>query len=80
MYFVYILKSLNKNWYYVGSTEDTSRRLAEHNAGKTRSTKAYAPFKLVYKEVCTNKTEGRQRENSIKKNHALKSALLADIS
>ena len=48
MYFVYILQSQNwKNKFYVGITENLTRRLTEHNDLKYRSyTKLYAPWRL----------------------------------
>ncbi|MGB8319656.1 MAG: GIY-YIG nuclease family protein [Ignavibacteriaceae bacterium] len=42
MWFVYIIKSLNYNFIYIGSTNDLKRRLGEHNAGFSKST--YSDF------------------------------------
>ncbi len=39
MWYVYVLRSLTDNNLYVGSTNDISRRLSEHNSGKADSTK-----------------------------------------
>ncbi|KAA0242406.1 MAG: GIY-YIG nuclease family protein, partial [Chlorobiota bacterium] len=50
MFYVYILKSLKVDRYYIGHTKDLERRLTEHNSSKTRSTKAYVPWKIVYCE------------------------------
>jgi predicted GIY-YIG superfamily endonuclease len=50
MWHVYIIKSFNKNWYYVGSTNRLEKRIAEHNAKKVISTKYHAPLKLVFKK------------------------------
>ena len=52
--------------YYVGSTGDTSKRLAQHNAGKVRSTSARRPWVLVYKETFATSGEARRRELQIK--------------
>jgi len=79
MYYVYIIRSLAKNWHYVGSTSNIEKRLAEHNIGSTPSTKAYAPFELVHIEEFPNKTECRKRELKIKKNHALKKSLVPGL-
>jgi len=43
----YLVKSTKSNFIYVGYTNDLRRRFKEHNEKKL-STKAYAPFKLVY--------------------------------
>ena len=50
MIYVYAIKSLIKNYIYVGMSNDLERRLSEHNKGENRSTKAYKPFILIYKE------------------------------
>ena len=66
MYYVYILKSLIVDRYYIGHTSDLDKRLGEHNRGKTRSTKAYAPWKIVYTEEFGLKSEAFKREQEIK--------------
>ena len=50
MYNLYILYNKEKDFVYAGSTNDLERRLAEHHAGSSKSTKAYRPLKLVYFE------------------------------
>jgi len=50
MYFVYILKSVNKETYYIGQTNNLSVRIKEHNIGKSKSTKLGVPWKLVFKK------------------------------
>ena len=76
MYYLYILKSQVKKWYYVGVSDNPTKRLIEHNFGKTKSTKPYRPFDIVYTETYTSKTECRKRELFIKNNHAAKQALI----
>ena len=79
MYYVYIVRSLNKSWYYVGSTGDVAKRLKEHNSGLTPSTKPHLPFEVIYTEEYSSMTEARRRELRIKKNHALKKALIPGL-
>ncbi|TND10039.1 MAG: putative endonuclease containing a URI domain [Bacteroidetes bacterium] len=56
MWYVYILKSINKRFVYIGSTNNLEERLRKHNAGLSQSTKAYAPYKIVaYMAVETEK-------------------------
>lgn len=44
---VYVLESENDPArHYVGATNDSARRLQEHNAGKSTHTKKYKPWKL----------------------------------
>jgi putative endonuclease len=49
-YFVYILESETDGRHYKGQTSDIDKRVKEHNSGKTKSTKGYMPWKLVYFE------------------------------
>ncbi len=67
MHYVYILHSVGSNRYYVGSTSDYLKRLDQHNAGLTRSTKAYKPYALVHLENYTEKSEALKREKQIKR-------------
>lgn len=46
MYYVYIIKSVNFEEQYVGSTEDLKSRLHDHNSGKSEHTKKYKPWKI----------------------------------
>ena len=66
MYFVYILKSLRIKRHYVGHTDNLRKRLKQHNAGMTKSTKAYIPWKIIYTEEFKTRTEAIQREKEIK--------------
>ena len=60
MWFVYVLKSINAPFIYIGFTNDLKRRLLEHNDRLVQSTKHYAPFEIeVYVAV---KTEKKARE------------------
>jgi len=62
MYTVYAISSLHKNYIYVGMTSELEVRIARHNSGKNKSTKPYAPFKLIYKEESETRQEARLRE------------------
>ncbi|MEX1274640.1 MAG: GIY-YIG nuclease family protein [Bacteroidota bacterium] len=44
---VYVLRSLAKDFVYIGSTNDLERRMGEHNNGEVQSTKAYRPLKVA---------------------------------
>jgi len=46
MWYVYILRSKIDKDLYIGSTNNISRRLNEHNSGKVDSTKSRMPFSL----------------------------------
>ncbi|MBM3155147.1 MAG: GIY-YIG nuclease family protein [Chloroflexi bacterium] len=66
MFFLCILQSEQADQYYIGSTKDVSTRLAEHNAGKTPSTKRYRPWRVIHTEAYCTLSEARQRERQIK--------------
>lgn len=66
MFYVYILHSKIKDRFYIGHTNDLDKRINEHNSGKTKSTKAYKPWKLVYCETFTSKSDAFRREREIK--------------
>jgi len=64
---VYILKSEQNGRYYVGSTGDVAKRLANHNSGGTPSARPHRPWKLVYVEEHGTPEEERRRERAIKR-------------
>ena len=56
MYYVYFLKSVNHDFFYIGQTKDLKTRIEHHNLGFSHSTKHYAPFILIsYIAVNTRK-------------------------
>ena len=66
MYYVYILRSLKNTRYYIGCTNNLTRRLHEHNSGQTKGNRYYGPFEVVYKETYAAATDARKREYYIK--------------
>ncbi len=66
MYYIYVLKSIQYKTRYVGSTEDIERRLQQHNTGKVRYTKGRMPWKLIYHESFSTRSEAVLRERFLK--------------
>ncbi len=66
MIYVYAIKSTTFNRIYVGMSEDVENRLAEHNSGKTQSTRFYGPWTLFYHEPFEARLEARKREIYLK--------------
>lgn len=66
MYFTYILKSIKNIKYYTGHTNNLGERLVEHNAGKSKYSKRYAPWKVVYREIFETEDEAVRREKYFK--------------
>lgn len=64
---VYILECADGT-LYTGWTNDIEKRVQAHQAGKgAKYTKVRLPVKLVYVEVCEDKSSGMKREYEIKK-------------
>ena len=66
MVFVYVLKSIHHYRFYVGMSVDVEKRLRQHNAGRTKSTKGYRPWLLLFTEQFSTRFEARQREKYLK--------------
>ena len=66
MYTTYILKSNKTKRHYIGSTNNLSRRIEEHNRGQTRSTRQNGKWLLIYREVFDSNIEAKRREKQIK--------------
>lgn len=66
--YVYLLKSRNKGFYYVGWTTDLYRRLEEHYIGESPYTKARGPWELVTVEAHESLHAAKQRERLLKRN------------
>ena len=66
-YYVYILQSELDGTYYLGSTANLEVRVARHNQGGSRYTKAKRPWKLIHSEEFGNKSDALIRERQIKK-------------
>ena len=65
-YTVYALSSCQKNYIYVGLTNNLTRRFNEHNNGFNKTTKPYAPFTIIYQEELPNRIQARVREKYLK--------------
>jgi len=60
-YYVYVLKSIQKDFIYVGYTTNLHRRFQEHNNKQELSTKHYAPFDLIFYEAYRNVKDAKPR-------------------
>lgn len=69
MYYVYLLKSLKDNKYYIGQTKDVVKRLKRHNSGQVRSTKFRTPLELIGCQPFSTRNEARWIEYNLK-NHS----------
>ena len=65
-FYIYVLKSLQKDFIYVGFTNNLKRRFTEHNNKEELSTKHYAPFDLIHYEAYINEKDAKRREDYFK--------------
>jgi putative endonuclease len=66
MYFAYVLKSLEHDYFYKGHCQDLDKRLLQHNSGMTESIKSYRPFEIIYFEKFDSEKEAIAREKYFK--------------
>ena len=66
MFFVYALKSISRQYIYVGLTNNFERRLHEHNSGQNRTTRAYMPFEKLIVKTFPSRAEARKHEKFLK--------------
>ena len=62
MFYVYAIRSLIKNYIYVGLTKDVEERILRHNSGYEKTTKPFRPFELILVEEVLNRAQARTRE------------------
>jgi putative endonuclease len=70
MYYTYILQSESTGRFYIGSTDDLERRVAQHNDPEYKGSKITkrfkGPWKLVYYENVDSRSQSMVREKQIK--------------
>ncbi len=66
MFYTYVLMSNQTDQFYAGWTNNLLRRIKEHNQGLNESTKFGKPWKLIYYEVCLERSDAMRRERYFK--------------
>ena len=67
MWYVYIIRStISPEHDYVGATTDLTRRIADHNAGKSNHTAKFIPWKLVWYSAFPDKYKALEFEKYMK--------------
>ena len=74
MFYIYILYSQSSNKYYIGQTQDPSKRLKEHNTKENGTyTSKHQPWELMAVfEIGTSLSEALATERFIKKQKSRK--------
>tara|TARA_R110000868_G_scaffold235273_3_gene489038 strand:- start:11071 stop:11415 length:345 start_codon:yes stop_codon:yes gene_type:complete len=66
MFVVYAISSLGRNYIYVGLSSQLEKRLKRHNKGQNKTTKPYAPFKLIHSKEFETLSKARKYELYLK--------------
>ncbi|MGN6637806.1 MAG: GIY-YIG nuclease family protein [Mucilaginibacter sp.] len=66
MFFVYILYSVTRDKYYIGSCQDIDERVKKHNTNHTGFTGKTGDWQLKWLERQTDKAAALKREKQIK--------------
>ncbi len=80
MFWVYVLE-LSDGRYYIGQTNDISKRLYRHNSGQSKYTSKFLPATLLYQEEYVTRSEAVRREKylkSLKSRQALREIIKLD--
>ena len=67
MFIVYVLKSTNYDYHYIGHTKDMNDRLQQHNSGRVKTSKAHGPYLVIYQEEYHSRAEAVKRERYLKR-------------
>jgi putative endonuclease len=65
-YFLYILKSLSANKFYVGISQNPILRLQYHNSFEKGFTSRYRPWEIVFTKELDSKEKATALEKKIK--------------
>ena len=66
MFYIYIIYSQRLQRYSVGLAENVEKRLHQHNARKSLSTRAGIPWELIHTESFATRSEATLRERKVK--------------
>ena len=65
-FYVYVLRSLSDQGFYIGSTRDLRARVRVHNEGVVPSTRPRRPFELIFYEAYRSEQDAKRREVYLK--------------
>ena len=66
MWYVYVIKSKDHDWRYIGYSKNLKKLFLNHNKGKVQSTKYYRPFELEAYVAVNSKQKAKKLEKYFK--------------
>ena len=67
MFFVYVIQSISHpSFRYIGYSANLENRIQQHNSGRSTSTKAYAPFELIFYIAVPSEQKAKKIEQYFK--------------
>jgi len=66
IYRVYVLQN-DEGKFYIGLSDNVTRRVAQHNSGQSRWTKERGPWTIVWQSEVLSLTTARRLENRLKR-------------
>ena len=66
IYRVYVLQN-DEGKFYIGLSDDVTRRVAQHNSGQSRWTRGRGPWMIVWQSEVLSLTTERRLENRLKR-------------
>jgi putative endonuclease len=66
MQYVYVLRSLKDNGFYIGYSANLRKRFSEHVTGGSFATSHRGPWQLIYYEAYLNQANALGRERYLK--------------
>ncbi len=80
MYYVYVLQDKDsEDYFYLGYTNNLTRRLNEHKRRERALSKRGRSLRLVYYEAYLSDSFARKRESQLKRNRRMKQFLLSRV-
>jgi putative endonuclease len=66
MHYVYVLRSLRDDGFYIGYSSNLRRRMRQHSEGSSFVTSYRGPLKLIYYEAYLEQADALGRERYLK--------------
>jgi putative endonuclease len=66
MHYVYVLRSIRDDGFYIGYSPNLRKRIGQHANGKSFATSFCRPWKLIYYEAYLEQSDALGRERYLK--------------